>query len=277
MKSHFLSKCRLATLTLIAFISSSGWATVIEGNLEVKARADNSSSGGDLTVEGITILGDATTDTTTIKGPITAESTLTVSGTATLNGTNISGDLGVSGSLTVGGVTHAGVPVGTVIWHVGNCGTTAPAARTNCTCPIGYLKANGNSIGNDNKYATLRVLLGSNLPDLRGEFIRGWSDNRSGVDEDRVIRNNQSEFFKSHTHNHELKVGNDVDTTVDKYGLIRVAKDGEARTISGLSMDKTKGEPDLVTTPQDLNLTIEEAGGTETRPRNVALLACIKF
>ena len=51
MKSHFLSKCRLATLTLIAFISSSGWATVIEGNLEVKART---GANGDLKVAGTT-------------------------------------------------------------------------------------------------------------------------------------------------------------------------------------------------------------------------------
>ena len=51
MKNHFLSKCRLTTLTLIAFISSSGWATVIEGNLEVKAR---SGANGDLKVAGTT-------------------------------------------------------------------------------------------------------------------------------------------------------------------------------------------------------------------------------
>lgn len=57
MKSHFLSKCRLATLTLIAFISSSGWATVIEGNLEVKART---GANGDLTVEGTTTSGSLT-------------------------------------------------------------------------------------------------------------------------------------------------------------------------------------------------------------------------
>lgn len=89
MKSYFLSKCRLATLTLIAFISSSGWATVIEGNLEVKARTG-------------------------------AKGDLKVAGTTELNGTNVNGDLGVSGSLTVGGVSNASVPRGVIVMWSGD-------------------------------------------------------------------------------------------------------------------------------------------------------------
>jgi len=57
MKSRLLSKCRVAILSLIAFLSSSGWATIIEGNLEVKAR---SGANGDLTVEGTTTIGSLT-------------------------------------------------------------------------------------------------------------------------------------------------------------------------------------------------------------------------
>lgn len=57
MKSRFLSKFRVAILSLIAFLSTSGWATIIEGNLEVKAR---SGANGDLTVEGTTTIGSLT-------------------------------------------------------------------------------------------------------------------------------------------------------------------------------------------------------------------------
>jgi microcystin-dependent protein len=57
MKSRLLSKCRVAIFSLIAFLSSSGWATIIEGNLEVKAR---SGANGDLTIEGTTTTGSLT-------------------------------------------------------------------------------------------------------------------------------------------------------------------------------------------------------------------------
>ena len=51
---HLPSYNRVATLALaalITFVASTGWASKIEGNLEVKAR---SGADGDLTVEGAT-------------------------------------------------------------------------------------------------------------------------------------------------------------------------------------------------------------------------------
>lgn len=144
MKSHFLSKCRLATLTLIAFISSSGWATVIEGDLEVKAR---DGANGDLKVAG----------------------------TTNLKGTNVNGDLGVSGSLTVGGVSNASVPRGVIVmwsgdtnkipdgWALCNGADGRPDLRGRFI--VGYsddtsdtrsdYKKIGNKGGNDSKELTL--------------------------------------------------------------------------------------------------------------------------
>lgn len=77
-----------------------------------------------------------------------------------------------------------GVPVGTVFYHA-----------TNVT-PVGYLEANGAQVSRT-AYAALFAAIGTTygigngsttftLPDLRGEFIRGWDDSR-GVDTGRTI------------------------------------------------------------------------------------------
>lgn len=88
-----------------------------------------------------------------------------------------------------------------------------------------------------------------NLPDLRGEFIRGWDDGR-GVDTGRSFGSWQVDMFKSHNHNQQ---------------------DGLINTVAGSSafgLSSVNGSPALVTS---------NTGGIETRPRNVALLACIKY
>lgn len=49
--------------------------------------------------------------------------------------------------------------------------------------PQGWLEMNGQSIVG---YTELSAIYGSNLPDLRGEFVRGW-DNGRGVDSGRTL------------------------------------------------------------------------------------------
>ena len=277
MKNSHLSKYNLTAFALTAlifipFMASSGWATIIEGNLEVKAGTGASSSNGDLTVEGTTTLEGITNingsinanDTLplaagkklTANGDLEVGGTTTLNGTTNLKGTNITGDLAVSGTLTVGGVTHAGVPVGTVIWHVGICGTTTPTASTSCTCPSGYLKANGDPLSSE--YTTLRELLGTTLPDLRGEFIRGWSDGRGNVDANREIRSFQDEDFKAHKH--DLRV-NFHQSSGDGYLTGNIQRVDRQQT--------TEWNPS--------EIMMGDTGGVETRPRNIALLGCIKY
>lgn len=139
-------------------------------------------------------------------------------------------------------------PAGTVIWYAAN------------TAPTGFLKANGANVSRTT-YATLFTAIGTTfgvgdgsttfgLPDLRGEFIRGWDDGRS-IDSGRVFGSAQSGEIQSHTHT--TNAGSD---SAGQSPLNRVAM----------------GANNIVTGP-----TIQATGGTETRPRNVALLACIKF
>ena len=55
------------------------------------------------------------------------------------------------------------------------------------TAPVGFLEANGQSTAG---YPNLVSIYGSNLPDMRGEFVRGW-DNGRGIDSGRAILTDQ--------------------------------------------------------------------------------------
>lgn len=137
------------------------------------------------------------------------------------------------------------VPPGAVFWMAMN------------TPPSGYLKANGDAVSRTT-YAALFAAIGTtfgagngsttfNLPNLRGEFIRGWDDGR-GVDSGRAFGSAQGQAIQSHTHS--------------------------IPTISTISGSGTYGLRDG---PQDGSVNVSSTGGNETRPRNVALLAVIKF
>ena len=161
-------------------------------------------------------------------------------------------------SLLAGIVT---VPTGTVIWTARN------------SAPTGYLKANGAAISRST-YADLFAAIGTtygvgdgsttfNLPDLRGEFVRGWDDGR-GVDTGRAIGTTQSDELKSHTH------------TINDPGHSHstAAGGGGGSIIAGF---QGNGVGPYYTNSATTGITINATGGTETRPRNIALLACIKF
>ncbi|WP_167332158.1 tail fiber protein [Photorhabdus australis] len=108
------------------------------------------------------------------------------------------------------------------------------------TAPDGYFTCNGQSF-NKSLYPKLATAYPSGvLPDLRGEFIRGWDDGR-GVDRGRGILSWQTDEFKSH--NHTLNA-DDSGSWGDRAGR----GNGNHRDL------------------QPTNNT----GGTETRPRNIA-------
>lgn len=137
-----------------------------------------------------------------------------------------------------------GLPAGAVIWH---------AAQIP---PSGFLVCDGSAKSRTD-FAALFAAIGTtygagngsttfNVPDLRGEFVRGW-DNGRGVDAGRSFGSSQAADFEQHTH-----------TVTTGTGSLGGGSSAYARTGSSGSA------------------TIGNAGGDETRPRNVALLPCIK-
>jgi microcystin-dependent protein len=126
------------------------------------------------------------------------------------------------------------------------------------TAPSGYLECNGQAVSRttySNLFAAIGTIYGAgngsttfNLPDLRGEFIRGYDDSR-GVDPARVFGSTQAYDVQAHTHTYTAPTA--------------------TAPQSGNSTWCYFGAQTLQTTGS--------TGGTETRPTNVALYPVIKY
>jgi phage-related tail fiber protein len=156
------------------------------------------------------------------------------------------------------------------------------------TAPTGWLKANGAAISRlafPELFAVIGETYGKgdgfntfNLPDLRGEFIRGW-DNGRGLDKDRVLGSTQVSANLAHSHTGTTDTdGSHNHTYVDGRP---VPPPGDPGLQNGSSFRGIWESLDQKTTGTAGShwhaLTIKESGGTEARPHNVALLACIKY
>ena len=107
------------------------------------------------------------------------------------------------------------------------------------------------------------------VPDLRGQFIRGWDSNR-GLDNGRSFGTAQSDAIGSHTHNVD-----DLYGLNDDQGPAVIDRNGNRiEYYSGWGSD---GDADSGNPAWFLNKTADGATGPETRPTNVALLPIIKY
>ncbi|MCL2160696.1 MAG: hypothetical protein FWH56_02240 [Betaproteobacteria bacterium] len=129
-----------------------------------------------------------------------------------------------------------------------------------------FAQASGNIVAdsewstNTGKYSTGNGTTTFRVPDLRGEFRRGW-DNGRGVDVGRGIGTKQGDAFRTHWH-----YGNMVGTNAE-------LKTGGASLCRGIAGQSVAGGP----VPSKAQTTFEpgEGAGNETRPRNWAGLTCI--
>jgi microcystin-dependent protein len=136
--------------------------------------------------------------------------------------------------------------------------------------PEGWLECDGQAI-NRATFANLFARIGTtygagdgtstfNVPDLRGEFVRGW-DNGRGIDPGRALGDWQEDQFQGHRMGMPNRVfiagssgetpgGNNSKALTDSSETLGPVSDGE------------NGPPRT---------------GAETRPRNVSLMYCIKY
>lgn len=173
--------------------------------------------------------------------------------------------LPLSGGTITGYVTLANDPVsaGHVVskGYVDAVATPAGAIMNFAmsATPTGWLWCNGAEISRTT-YSNLFNAIGTTfgtatsatftLPDMRGEFQRGWDGGR-GIDTGRMLGSYQAGEVQSHTHAPLNGTGFAVANTLGTFGIGG----------TGIALQSTTGA----------------SGGTETRPRNIALYTCIKY
>ncbi|OJS07278.1 phage tail-collar fiber domain-containing protein [Escherichia coli] len=149
-----------------------------------------------------------------------------------------------------------------------------PLPWPQATPPDGWLKCNGATFDKA-KYPKLAVAYPSgSLPDLRGEFLRGWDDGR-GVDTGRALLSLQAHSLQ--IHNHFLPTGagtvaapNAVYGAIQDTGWITknaINKEINADENYAATYPFTKG--DLTNIEKNVYGDVGTFG-TETRPRSVA-------
>nr|WP_315446048.1 phage tail protein [uncultured Pseudomonas sp.] len=146
--------------------------------------------------------------------------------------------------------------------------------------PPGFLELD-NSVKSSATYPDLSAYLGGKfnkgdegvgnfrLPEARGEFLRGWDHGR-GVDGGRSIGTYQLGQNESHNH----RYFDAVRANIDPYGSAATGLvNGVAQPLAeGGFLSSTGGDfAQLVATTNTVN-----SGGSETRPRNIAVMWCIK-
>ena len=157
--------------------------------------------------------------------------------------------------------------------------------------PSGYLECNGDALPNGTgtvqgitaDFAPLRALVGANLPDLRGEFVRGF-DNGRGVDNGRGMLSGQGDDIRSHNHSASTNVSDPGHEHFPQNGLGHsiAANDralGNYGSGSGQGLGPI-GNRDILhhaNTNISVSVSIGNHGGSETRPRSIALMYIIKF
>jgi microcystin-dependent protein len=173
------------------------------------------------------------------------------------------------------------VPTGAIFWFVGQ------------TAPTGYLICNGDDVTNgfglvqgvSANYSALYALLSAtygnagSLPDLRGEFIRGWSSaggtQRANVDTGRVFGSSQVDQVGEH--NLSVRALESSTEFAARYLSSRTAlAAGFVAASPNAYTDSFASSPpsNSITRTPNQNIQLQ---GVETRPRNIALLPCIKY
>ena len=250
---------------LATHVTSGGTWTTITNNI-------NAVSGGKYFVDStLGVVNVTLPSTPSIGDKVTIARISAANGVAIQpNGANFLGSvtsytldsLGDSVELVYSGATVGWTVEGQLNLSTGTVDSSSPVATvisvaTADTPDIGWLVCNGSAISRTS-YAALFSRLGTtygtgdgsttfNLPDLRGEFIRGFDDGR-GIDSGRVFGSWQNDLFKAHTHSY---------TTPASYDDVVGGTGTSARIATTANTSST--------------------GGAETRPRNIAMNFWIKY
>ena len=137
------------------------------------------------------------------------------------------------------------------------------------TPPSGWVECDGAALSRTT-YADLFTAIGTtygtgdgsttfNLPDLRGEFVRGW-DNGRGIDSGRGVGSSQADALQNVIGN--FRGGNGANT----------GPFGDVSNVGNLGSSGTGQLREM-----DFDLSRAARTADETRPRNIAMMYCIKY
>ena len=144
------------------------------------------------------------------------------------------------------------------------------------TTPSGWLKANGAAVSRTT-YADLFTAIGTtfgvgdgtttfNVPDMRGYFPRGWVDNGS-IDSGRAFGSTQTDALQGHNHEYFAGNGGGGSFNISPYA----GGVAQSQALAGLANPNQVA--DVINSPSYGTARV----ASETRPVNVAFLACIKY
>lgn len=197
--------------------------------------------------------------------------------------------LQTNGSGALSFTTVQGVPSGAVF-----CIAVA-------TIPSGYLECNGAAVSRTT-YAALFAIIGTqygagdgsstfNIPDLRGEFVRGYDHGR-GTDSGRNIASNQSSQNKEHDHSVSLsgttsnksltgnirKISEGFRVQGSASGVFSKTNDGNNSVTGSSSTSPVSGVDFDASHTHTFSVSGDTGSqGSESRPRNVAMMYVIKI
>lgn len=170
-------------------------------------------------------------------------------------------NLGVYSKAEVDALLDRAAPVGKFAWF------------DEVVAPAGWLKRNGAAVSRT-AYARLFAKIGTrygagdgfntfNLPDSRGEFVRCLDDGR-GINPGRTIGSLEMDALQGHQHRvlATVQSGGQYTQWNGSVGNFATGSVETAMIAKNMESDGTNGVPRI---------------SNETRPRNIALLACIKF
>ena len=225
-----------------------------------------------------------------IQAPATVTSSQQVTFTAPVDGTN-GQVLQTNGSGVLSFATFGSVPVGAIF------------CMPETAVPSGYKECNGQSLNKTQSANTALFNLiqykygGSgnnfNVPDLRGQFVRGVNTSNSGLDTNRGIGTTQTSANQSHNHtygnssitvsgaNHKhnirkINLQPSIANVAITLGSGQSYQIGYATNNNGSTNQAIQNSGQLSMTGT-VGITINNRGESEARPNNVALMYIIKL
>lgn len=140
-----------------------------------------------------------------------------------------------------------------------------PVPWPSATPPTGWLKCNGAPFSAEEYPELAKAYPTNKLPDLRGEFIRGWDDGR-GVDAGRDLLSSQGDAIRNITGGFNIRPGSSSTLITFAAGALKVASRVQSAYVTNTSAtDKIAEGIDF-----DASAAPGVVTASENRPRNIA-------